>query len=124
MKKIIALVLCLGMIASLMAACGGGGSELQAATTGNAVVETVGDDILGDIPKDLTLTIGLPLNSNVEDYDTNAYTLWLEEATGYNLEFITFQSGGTDYKAQLSSMLATQEELPDILYNFVLGAGA
>ena len=123
MKKIIALVLCLVMIASLMAACGGG-EELQAATTGNASKEAVSDDVLKDIPDDLTLTIGLPLNSNVEDYDTNAYTLWLEEQTGYNLEFVTFQSGGTDYKAQLSSMLATGEELPDILYNFVLGAGA
>ncbi len=125
MKKIIALVLCLVMVASFMAACGGnGGSELQAATTGAAVQATVEANIMDEVPEDLTLTIGIPLNSNVEDYDTNAYTLWLEEQTGYNLEFVTFQSGGTDYKAQLSTMLATGDELPDILYNFVLGTGA
>lgn len=125
MKKIIALVLCLVTIASFMAACGGGGNELQAATTGNAVQETIdANAALSEIPKDLTLTIGMPLNSNIEDLDTNAYTLWLEEVTGYELEFITFQSGATDYKAQLSSMLATGDELPDILYNFHLGASA
>lgn len=66
MKKIIALVLCLVMIASFMAACSDG-NELQVATTGNAVQETIdANAALSEIPKDLTLTIGMPLNGNIE----------------------------------------------------------
>ena len=120
MKKLIALLLCLVMSVSMFAACSGNGGGL---------VENNGEEgqkatINTEIPEDLTLTIGLPLSSTVDDYDTNAYTLWLEEVTGYDLEFITFQSNATDYKAQLSTMLATGDELPDILWNMNVGQGA
>ena len=121
MKKLLALILCLTLAVSVFAGCGGGGG-LEAAGEGNeGPVATMDQQ---EIPADLTLTIGIPLSASVEDYDTNAYTLWLEEQTGYNLEFITFQSSSTDYKAQLSTMLATGDELPDILWNFQVGQGA
>ena len=121
MKKLFALVLCLALAVSVFAGCGGGGG-LEAAGEGNeGPVATMDQQ---EIPEDLTLTIGIPLSASVEDYDTNAYTLWLEEQTGYDLEFITFQSSSTDYKAQLSTMLATGDELPDILWNFQVGQGA
>ena len=121
MKKLLALILCLVMAVSVFAGCGGGGG-LEAAGQGNeGPVATIDNK---EIPEDLTLTIGIPLSASVEDYDTNAYTLWLEEQTGYDLEFITFQSSSTDYKAQLSTMLATGDELPDILWNFQVGQGA
>ena len=122
MKKLIALLLCLALSLSLFAACGsngGGGLGDNSGTEGNN-----GGAIDTDFPEGLTLTIGLPLSANVDDYDTNAYTLWLEEETGFNLEFVTFQSNATDYKAQLSTMLATGDELPDILYNMNVGQGA
>ena len=113
MKKLLALILCLTLAVSVFAGCGGGGG-LEAAGEGNeGPVATMDQQ---EIPEDLTLTIGIPLSASVEDYDTNAYTLWLEEQTGYDLEFITFQSSSTDYKAQLSTMLATGDELPDILW--------
>lgn len=121
MKKLIALLLCLVMTASLFAGCGGGG-DLVANNGDDSTIGTV--DITQEIPEDLTLTIGLPLGTLVEDYDTNAYTLWLEEVTGYNLEFVTFQSAAADYKAQLSAMLATGDELPDLLLNMNIGDGA
>ena len=122
MKKLIALLLCLVLSASLFAGCGGSGTELGAGgkeNGGNSAVQS-----LDELPDDITLTIGLPLNSNVDDYDTNAYTLWLEEVTGYDLEFVVMQSNATDYKAQLSTMLATGDELPDILYNINVGQAA
>ena len=121
MKKLLALILCLVMAVSVFAGCGGGGG-LEAAGEGNEGPVATMDN--KEIPDDLTLTIGIPLSASVEDYDTNAYTLWLEEQTGYDLEFITFQSSSTDYKAQLSTMLATGDELPDILWNFGVGQGA
>lgn len=121
MKKLIALLLCLVTVASLFAGCGGG-TELGDSGKkdgGNSAIQS-----LDDIPDDVVLTIGLPLDSRVEDYDTNAYTLWLEEQTGYDLQFVTMQSNATDYKAQLSTMLATGDELPDILWDLNIGTGA
>jgi len=121
MKKLIAFLLCLVMSVSLFAACGGNEGGLVANSGEEGPKATIGDT---DYPDDLTLTIGLPLSASVDDYDTNAYTLWLEEETGFDLKFVTFMSNATDYKAQLSTMLATGDDLPDILYNMDVGQGA
>lgn len=121
MKKLIALLLCLASVVSVFAGCGGGNNLIA----NDGKEDTIGTvDLSQEIPDDLTLTIGLPLAGNVEDYDTNAYTLWLESVTGYNLEFVTFQSSAADYKAQLSAMMATGDELPDILYWMDIGKSA
>lgn len=104
MKRKLALLLCGVMCVSLFAGCGKGGSESS------------GKD------GKTTLTIGIPQNANVEDYDTNAYTLWLEETTGYNLEFELFASATDDNKSQISTRIAGNKKLPDILWNFSLGS--
>lgn len=120
MKKLIALLLALVLSVSLFAGCGGGEGLVEGQETKDNSVKYD----KSDIPEDLTLTIGLPLSTTVEDYDTNDFTLWLEEQTGYNIEFIPMQSSSTDYKAQLSAMLATDDELPDILFNIQLSKKA
>lgn len=60
------------------------------------------------------LTVAVPANG--VDYENNGFTLWLEEQTGCELEFLTFQTGG-DYKFAFDPLLEA-EELPDILWNF------
>ena len=117
MKKLIALLLCLVMVVSVLAGCGAkapvannGGNEGAANNGGNS-----------NIPDDVVLTIGIPQNGKVEDYDTNAYTLWLEEVTGYDLQFRVYQGTAADYKSQLSVSLVDGEELPDMLIGFDLG---
>ena len=64
-----------------------------------------------------TLTIGIPQSVNVEDYKTNALTVWLEEQTGVELEFVPFSSDTTEASQQLNAMIAGGEKLPDILYS-------
>ncbi len=120
MKNIIALVLCLVMIAAFMAACSNNSGELQTATSGTATKETVGANIMDDVPEGLTLTIGIPLNSNVEDYDTNAYTLWLEEETGYNLEFVLYAPSNVDSTTQVVTQMVGGEKMPDLLLHMEL----
>ncbi len=110
MKRIIALLLCLVMTVSLLAACGGG--EKKSGSNDNK----------GDAnAQNVTLTIGIPKSSLVTDYYDNVYTKWLEEKTGYKLEFQFFAAAANDYKTQLSTMVAGELELPDILMGFSLG---
>jgi putative aldouronate transport system substrate-binding protein len=68
----------------------------------------------------ITITVGLPQNTNVEDFETNAQTLWYEEMGNFNLEFEYFPSNTTDARQKLAVMIAAGSELPDVLIGFEL----
>lgn len=67
---------------------------------------------------DGTLTIGVPQDVTIPDYDTNAFSVWLEEQSGVDIEWVFFASGTADYKQQLALMCSAGEELPDMLVGF------
>ena len=119
MKKFIALILAAALVFS-MAACGGQ-NKTDAPDESKPDQSSVEPSQSGGKKEDVTLTIGIPVNALVDDYDTNAFTEWLEDQTGYNLEFVLFQSAEPDYKSQLSTSAASGDRLPDILWNFNLG---
>ncbi len=114
MKKLFALLLCLAMVVSMFAACGGDKKTDNNATEATKTAESKD-------PSEVTLTIGLPKSAMVTDYYENHYTKWLEEKTGYKLEFQFFAAAAQDYKSQLSTMVSSKMDLPDILYGFGLG---
>lgn len=103
MKRLFTMLLCLILALSVLAGC-----------SPNAGIQS------GNNEGQVTLTIGLAQNLLVEDYDTNAYTRWLEETTGYNIEFYYFPAGD-DAKTKLTTMLLNEEELPDILWGIDVG---
>ena len=107
MKKILALLLSMAIVLSVFAGCGGGSETEESNPGANGKI---------------TLTIGVPKHTSVSDYDNNYYTKWLEEKTGYEIKFQFFASGANDYKAQLSTMVSGNVDLPDILLGFSLGA--
>ncbi len=73
----------------------------------------------GENSKDVpTLTVGIRENLLVEDYETNDYTLWIEDTLGCNLEFYLFSPNGEDYVKELNLMISAGEKLPDILIGF------
>lgn len=111
MKKWIALLLCLATLVTLLAGCGKK-EETVSDQPGASAADAAADGV--------TITIGLPRSALVTDYDNNAFTNWLEEQTGYNIQFQYFQASTSDAKTQLSTMMVSGEKLPDILYNFQL----
>ena len=111
MKKWIALLLCLATLVTLLTGCG---------KKEETVSDQPGASTSGDAADGVTITIGLPRSALVTDYDNNAFTNWLEEQTGYNIQFQYFQASTSDAKTQLSTMMVSGEKLPDILYNFQL----
>lgn len=102
MKKYLALVLSLVMVLALAL-------PAQAAVTEKGVLPIVDEPI--------TLTVAFPVNAKVEDMSTNELTLWYEEQTGIQLEFVELSTEDT---ATQVNMLMNSGDLPDIIlgYNF------
>ena len=65
-----------------------------------------------------TLKVGIPQSSTVEDYDDNAFTKYLEETTGIDIEFEYFSGSPGEYKQQLALTCGAKNELPDVLLGF------
>ncbi|MBR6568916.1 MAG: extracellular solute-binding protein [Clostridia bacterium] len=61
----------------------------------------------------IVLTIAIPDNVKVEDYNTNEMTLQLEELLGYDLQFTVIPS--TDYRDKINLMVQSGDKLPDII---------
>lgn len=62
------------------------------------------------------LTLGIQQVANVLDYENNAFTKYIEDLMNIDIEFVLFASDDTTRAQQVSTMLAGNEALPDILY--------
>ncbi len=104
MKKILSMLLCLVMAIGLLAGC---------VTTSDGSDET-------KEAEQITLTIGVLADPLVISFEENFYTKWLEEQTGYNLEFYEFPSSSADAKSVFSTMVV-DGGMPDIIWDIDLG---
>lgn len=119
-KKILSCVLASTMLASLLVGCGNQAVD-STETSGTEVASTYVKDAnlseLGVEPicnEKITLKIGIAQNSNVVDYDTNAYTLMLEEALNADIEFHFYTMA--EINTQIDLMVnGGGDELPDII---------
>jgi len=105
MKKLIAIMLAMICVIGVFAGC----NNQQGGPLAT-------DD--GTVPGKVNITIGIPLDMNVKDYETNALTLWVEEQTGYNLIFKTYAASSSDFATQLSGQIMAGEALPHMLFHF------
>lgn len=72
----------------------------------------------GELPivtEPVTLKVAIPINSKVEDIDTNKLTIYIEEQTGIDLEFIELSSSDTD--TQVNSIM-NGSDLPDVFIGY------
>ena len=106
MKKLICLMLVAVLAASLCIGCD---------------KKTQGPDSDGPVADGefCTLTIGVPLNPYILDYENNALTLWIEQKLNIDLKFEPY-AGGTDIASQISTAVTAGERLPDILWGLML----
>ena len=128
MKRIFAMLLSLIMVLSL-AACGKPADQTteapDKATTGNteatkdkateapteAPTEAAFDP--REICEGVTITISVPEDDEVTDWNTNAVTLMIEEKLGVNLEFEAYPAA--DYYSKINIMVNGGDQLPDII---------
>lgn len=103
MKKFLALFLALVM-AFGMVAC-----------AGDKTNSDTGDD--GTVK----LTIGIQQNMNITSFEENAMTQWLEEECDVDLSFVEYTGLLADIETKLSTTIAANHELPDILVGLRIG---
>lgn len=96
MKKILAILLSLVMLLSVSA----------------SLAEVTEKGVLPIVTEQITLRVALPVNAKVEDINTNKLSLYIEESTGIDLEFIELSSSDT---ATQVNMLMNSDDLPDVL---------
>ena len=101
-KRVISTFLSFIMLLSLLTGCG---------EKDKTNVEPLPDETV-------TLTVGIPQNSTVSDYDDNAFTNYLEEQANVEIEFVYFSSTESEYSQQLSLMCGADEKLPDVIMGF------
>jgi len=121
-KKMRILCLLLSLLL-LLAACGSdGGSSSSNSTADEGGDGGSADEVVdyvnpaGEFPivnEEITLRFIVPQDTNIENYDTNYYTNWLEEKSGINLEFDVIPSADMAQKVQLQ--LASFTDLPDAI---------
>lgn len=117
LKKILSCVLVATMLASMLVGCGSG----EVASTETEVASTYVKDANLSEPgvepictEKITLTIGLAQNSNVVDYDTNPFTLMLEEALNADIEFHFYTAAEINTQIDLA-VNGGGTELPDVI---------
>lgn len=122
-KRIMKKLLCLGlsaiMVASVLTGCGSGGNSGSGSGDSKLVEEQAKKyaDItdVKEVTDGVKLTIAVPSNARVLDYNTNNQTKMIEEALGVDLEYIELPSA--DYASKLNVMIMGGEELPDIIFS-------
>ncbi|HIT08363.1 MAG TPA: extracellular solute-binding protein [Candidatus Merdivicinus faecavium] len=102
------------MMACAAAGCDSGtGGSSTASTSSNPSSSAASASEDGDAVK--TLSIAIPQNPNVEDFDTNMLTTWLEEDMNVNLEFTLLPATSEDANTKVSLWVSSNSDLPDVL---------
>ena len=114
LMKILKIALILLILAVLPVAAGGRQDTAARPADSAAIVTRPGQ--LPIVTQLLTLSIGMRQSPQVQDYDTNFATLYLERRSGIKTEFKMFSSSGTDSNTQFELMVTSNEKLPDIMY--------
>lgn len=111
MKKAVAMLLSIVLTVGLLAGCGG-----------QKEPEKEPDNETVEIPEDAVLTVGIPQNANVTDYENNEFTKLLESKLGRKIKFEFYASSAKEYKQQIALVCgAGNEKLPDVLLGLDLG---
>ena len=119
LKRMFSIVLTGIMLASALTGCGGaqsnGGSSNASKLVEEQAKKYANVKDVKEITDGVTLTIAIPSNAKVLDYNTNNQTLLIEKALGVDLQFMELPSA--DYASKINVMIMGGDELPDIIFD-------
>ncbi|MGI5855814.1 MAG: hypothetical protein ACOX64_05035 [Candidatus Merdivicinus sp.] len=105
------LFLLSAMLVCGTASCGNGPSSSANSSSANNSTPSSSSGESG--AKKLSIAIGQ--NVNVEDYETNDLTKWLEKDLNVDLEFILLPATADDANTKVSLWVSSNSKLPDVL---------
>ena len=108
MTKILSMLMALALIIAI-AACSNTGSNTPSTPSAPSASETKTPNTVKEGEK-VKLTFAAPAKANVTEWNENKLTLWLEEKTGYDLEYVHFAADNADLKTQLATMTTANEK--------------
>jgi putative aldouronate transport system substrate-binding protein len=111
-KKLYALLLVTMMLCGI-----GVASQAGTAPEMSDIPGMTAPGVLPIVTEPTKITIGIPLNPQVLDYDDNALTKRVEEATGIDIEFFFLPTDGQEAIQKIALMVSANQELPDIITN-------
>ena len=119
-KRLLSMSIAVIMLATTLVGCGNGGNGSGGNSKNNKLVEEQAKEYadvtdVKEITTGVKLTIAVPKNAKVLDFNTNNQTKMIEEKLGVDLEFIELPSA--DYDSKLNVMIMGGEELPDIIFS-------
>ncbi len=119
-KRLLSLAIAMVMVATTLVGCGNGGNGSGGNSKNSKLVKEQAEkyaDVtdVKEITNGVKLTIAVPSNAKVLDFNTNNQTKMIEEKLGVDLEFIELPSA--DYDSKLNVMIMGGEDLPDIIFS-------
>ena len=79
-----------------------------------------GDFDAKEICDGVTLTVAVPENTRISDWNENEMTKYIEETLGVKLEFEVYAA--KDFKTKINTMVMSGDELPDMIMGTSLGS--
>lgn len=130
MKKVMSLLALFCVLALVVTGCAQTPSTTAAptttgtGTTASTTVEESNVNAKGVFPivkEKVVVKLATPQSPLIENYDTNYFTLWLEEKTNIDIQFDLLPADGTVQKAQL--IMASMTDMPDAFIGLPRTAG-
>jgi putative aldouronate transport system substrate-binding protein len=126
-KKVLALILCVVMLMALLTACQPK-EKTPPVSSGDPSTNVPDDDgfipsayggvpvsppgVLPIVKEPVELTILIAQHSNIEDYDNNKMTKYMEEKTGVDIKWVIVPE--QDVQQRVNLILASQVDIPDV----------
>ena len=113
-RKLLSLFIVAMLTLFVLAACGGGnqGADATPEAAPTPAQETQAPETQPDEEEQITIVIGMMANVMMEDPDTNWLTLYIQERTGFNIEFDIFPMDTSDALTRFTLMVAGGQRLP------------
>ncbi len=71
--------------------------------------------VLPIVAKPVKLTLGIPENVSISDYEDNPLTKWFKEMSGVDIEFYFFPYAASDARQKFELLASSGSELPDFI---------
>lgn len=101
------------VLSCALAGCGSANEGAGSVPESSAVNEASSNENNAEETK--KLTIAIPQNANVENFDTNYLTRWLEEEMNVDIEFVLLPATAEDANTKVSLWVSSNAKLPDVL---------